>query len=171
MTGPARGRCRARAVPRLGRPPPQPVLLEYGRQKMHLNILNGGFNLNWMELSPASTGFIPNGTYKFLNGANGSGVDGSHEHQSRRGQQLRPARPISNGTSSTLAAANTKSRRCPTVTVGISIMTTLLITTSGWGTGGNQCFILAPTSGGYYSILPVGNGVSLETSDRQSGHR
>src|ERR1039457_2590709 len=33
----------------------QPVLLEYGRQKMHLNILNGGFNLNWMELTPSST--------------------------------------------------------------------------------------------------------------------
>ena len=38
---------------------------------MHLNILNGGFNLNWLELTPSSAGAIPNGTYKFLNGANG----------------------------------------------------------------------------------------------------
>ena len=31
----------------------KPVLLEFGRQKMRINILNGGFNLNWMELTPA----------------------------------------------------------------------------------------------------------------------
>ena len=144
----------------------QPVLLEYGRQKMRLNVLNGGLNLNWMELTPASTGFIPDGTYKFLNGANGLALTAL--------------------TSTNLVAASNyvgsayqqwnllhvggDQYKITAVPNGYSwnINNNSLITSSGWGTGGNQCFILAPTSGGYYRILPVGNGVSLETSTANS---
>ena len=39
---------------------------------------------------------------------------------------------------------------------------------SGWGTGGGQCFIVAPTSGNFYRILPVSNGEPLETSAANS---
>ena len=37
----------------------QQVFLEWGRQKLRLNILNGGFNLNWMELSRHPTATWP----------------------------------------------------------------------------------------------------------------
>ena len=49
----------------------QPVLLEsWPAEVMRLNILNGGFNLNWMQLTPATNGLVPNGTYAFQNAAN-----------------------------------------------------------------------------------------------------
>jgi endoglucanase len=141
----------------------QPVLLEYGRQKMHINILNGGFNLNWMELTPSSTGFVPNGTYKFLNGANGlaltaltsTNLVGASNYVGSAYQQWN------------LQHVGGNQYKITAVPNGYSWNVNnngLLITSSGWGTGGNQCYILAPTSGGFYSILPVGNGVSLETS-------
>lgn len=43
------------------------VFLEYGRQKIRLEFPTGGFNLNWIELSPISSGPIANGAYKILN--------------------------------------------------------------------------------------------------------
>jgi fibronectin type 3 domain-containing protein len=140
----------------------QPVLLEYGRQKMRLNILNGGFNLNWMELTPSSTGFVPNGTYKFLNGANGlaltaltsTNLVGASNYVGSAYQQWN-LQHVGGGQYKITAVPNGYSW---------NVNNGALVTTSGWGTGGNQCYILAPTSGGFYSILPVGNGVSLETS-------
>jgi endoglucanase len=116
-----------------------------------------------MELTPASTGFVPNGTYKFLNGANGlaltaltstnlvaaSNYVGSAYQQwnlQHIGGDQYKITAVPNGYS-----WNVNNNK-------------LLVTSSGWGTAGNQCYILAPTSGGFYSILPVGNGVSLETS-------
>jgi fibronectin type 3 domain-containing protein len=140
----------------------KPVLLEFGRQKMHINVLNGGFNLNWMELTPASTGFIPNGTYKFLNAATGlvptaqtttnlvmaSNYSGSTYQQwnlQHVGGGQYKITAVPNGYS---WSANNK----------------VLTTTSGWGTGDNRSFIIAPTSGSFYSLLPVGNGVPVETS-------
>jgi endoglucanase len=141
----------------------QPVLLEFGRQKMRVNILNGGFNLNWMELTPSSTGLVPNGTYKFLNGANGlaltaltsTNLVGASNYVGSAYQQWN------------LQHVGGNQYKITAVPNGYSWNINnnkLLITTSGWGTGGNQCYILAPASGGYYRILPVGNGVSLETS-------
>ena len=140
----------------------QPVLLEYGRQKMRVNILNGGFNLNWMELTPASTGFVPNGTYKFLNGANGlaltaltsTNLVGASNYVGSAYQQWN-LQHVGGGQYKITAVPNGYSW---------NINSGSLVTSSGWGTGGNQCYILAPASGGYYRILPVGNGVSLETS-------
>lgn len=46
------------------------VYLEYGRQKLRINIVSDGFNLNWIELAPVNTGPVANGTYKFINRVN-----------------------------------------------------------------------------------------------------
>jgi fibronectin type 3 domain-containing protein len=43
------------------------VFLEYGRQKLRVEVVSGGFNLNWIELSPASGGPLADGTYKLVN--------------------------------------------------------------------------------------------------------
>ena len=144
----------------------QRVLLEPGRQILHLNIPNGGFNLNWFELAPASAGFIPNGNYKFLNAANGrvftgvasnntvvaSGYSGSTYQQWN-------LQHIGGGQYKITTVANGYSWNVNNGSLGM---------TSGWGTGGNQCFIIAPTGGGYYRILPVSNGLPLETSATNS---
>ena len=142
----------------------QRVLLEPGRQKLRINILNGGFNLNWFELTPSATGFVPNGVYKFLNGANGSvftemtstNLVASSNYVGSAYQQWN-LQHIGGGQYKISAVANNWSWNLNNSgSLGI---------TSGWGTGDHQCFILVPTSGGYYRILPVNNGMPLESAN------
>ena len=45
------------------------------QQRLRIKVLAGGFNLNWIELSPVTTGPIANGTYKFLNAASALAMD------------------------------------------------------------------------------------------------
>ena len=140
----------------------QQVLLESGRQKMHLGILNGGFSLNWFELTPAAKGIIPNGTYKLLNAANALALTGATGNGSvittnyaSSGYQQWSLQHIGGGQYKITAAANGWSWNLNNGSLGF---------TSGWGTGGGQCFIMAPSGDGYYHILPVSNGEALETS-------
>lgn len=144
----------------------QPVLLESGRQVMRLNIVNGGFSLNWMELTPASAGLVPNGTYKFMNGANGlvfTGVASSNtviaSSYSGSTYQQWNLQHIGGNQYEITAVANGYSWNVNNGTLGML---------SGWGTGGGQCFILSPSGNGFYSILPVANGLPLETSSANS---
>jgi poly(hydroxyalkanoate) depolymerase family esterase len=53
------------------------VFLEYGRQKLRVEIVTGGFNLNWIELSPITSGPLANGTYKLANQNSGMVVENS----------------------------------------------------------------------------------------------
>jgi endoglucanase len=43
------------------------VFLERGRRKLRIEIENGGFDLNWYEISPSATGQLANGNYKLVN--------------------------------------------------------------------------------------------------------
>ena len=140
----------------------QQVLLESGRQKMRLSILNGGFNLNWFELTPAVKGIIPNGTYTLLNAANAFALTGATSNNSvtargytGSGYQQWNLQHIGGDQYKITAAANSWSWNLNNGTLGF---------TSGWGTGSGQCFIVAPSGNGYYHILPVSNGEALETS-------
>jgi fibronectin type 3 domain-containing protein len=140
----------------------RPVLLEYGRQKLHLNILNGGFNFNWMQLTPATNGLVPNGTYTFQNAANTLAFNGLTAtgaviatNDSGSTNQQWNLQHIGGGQYEISAAPNGWSWNYNNNSLGF---------TSGWGTGGGQCFIVAPTSGNFYRILPVSNGEPLETS-------
>jgi len=138
------------------------VLLGQGTQRMRLNILNGGFNLNWLQLTPASTGLVPNGTYTFLNAANtlafngvtNSGAVTATNYSGSTYQQWN-LQHIGGGQYKITAAANGWSWNLNNGSLGF---------TSGWGTGGGQCFIVVPISGGFYTVLPVSNGEPLETS-------
>lgn len=51
------------------------VLLGSGHQKIRINVLASGFNLNWIELVPITTGPLADGTYKFLNANTGQSLD------------------------------------------------------------------------------------------------
>jgi endoglucanase len=140
----------------------QQVLLESGRQKMRLGILNGGFNLNWFELTPAAKGLVPNGTYTLLNAANAFALTGATSNNSvtatgyaGSGYQQWNLQHIGGGQYKITAAANGWSWNLNNGSLGF---------TSGWGTGSGQCFIMAPSGNGYYHVLPVSNGEALETS-------
>ena len=139
----------------------KPVLLKYGHQILHINILNGGFNLNWMELTPVSSGLIPNGTYKFLNAATGlvptaqttTNLIVASNYSGSTYQQW-TLQHVGGGQYEITSVANGNSWNA----------NNNILTTSGWGTGDNRSFIITPTSGSFYSLLPVGNGVPVETS-------
>ncbi|TWU00270.1 Exo-beta-D-glucosaminidase precursor [Botrimarina colliarenosi] len=51
------------------------VYLEPGRQKVRLEVVTGGFNLNWIELAPSTAGPLPNGIYKLVNRNSGLALE------------------------------------------------------------------------------------------------
>ncbi len=55
----------------------QQVFLEFGRQKLRVEVVSGGFDLNWVEISPSATGNLANGVYKIVNRHSGLAMDGS----------------------------------------------------------------------------------------------
>ena len=140
----------------------QPVLLETGRQKVRLNILNGGFGLNWLQLTPSPTGLVPNGTYGLLNAAStlaftGLAANGTVSATNYTGSTYQQwnLQHIGGNQYKITAAANGWSWNLNNGALGF---------VSGWGAGSGQCFVVAPVSGGFYRILPVSNGEPLETS-------
>lgn len=53
------------------------VFLEFGRQKLRIQITNGAPNLNWIELTPSATGPIADGICKLVNRHSGLAMDGA----------------------------------------------------------------------------------------------
>jgi hypothetical protein len=53
----------------------KPVFLEFGRQKLRVEVVTGGFNLNWIELLPSTTAPVANGTYKLANQNSGMVIE------------------------------------------------------------------------------------------------
>ena len=51
-----------------------PIFLGYGQQVLHIGIPVGGFNLNWLELSPLASGPVANGTYLVINRNSGQAM-------------------------------------------------------------------------------------------------
>ena len=138
------------------------VFLAPGRQKLHINVLAGGFNLNWIELSPASTGPIANGNYKFLNAATAQALDLDTNNN------VVTATPSgSNSQQWTLRNIGGGQYEVSSVAKGNSWYTwaaPLHLLPWGWGAGGNTCFIILPTGGGYYRVSDSGGGSPLAPS-------
>lgn len=136
------------------------VFLAPGRQKLHVNVLAGGFNLNWIELAPASTGPIANGTYKFLNAANALALDLDTNNN------VVTATPSSSNTQQwTLRHIGGGQYEVSSVAKGNSWYTyaaPLHLLPWAWGAGGNTCFIILPTTGGYYRVSDSGGGSPFE---------
>jgi endoglucanase len=51
------------------------VFFKPGQQRLRVEALAAGFNLNWIEIAPASTGPIADGTFRIVNAANGLALD------------------------------------------------------------------------------------------------
>ncbi len=58
------------------------VFLERGQRILRLKIVTGGLNVDWMELTPAAEGPIPNGTYRLVHRETGLAManDTSNHH-------------------------------------------------------------------------------------------
>jgi poly(hydroxyalkanoate) depolymerase family esterase len=132
------------------------VFLTPGRQKLRINVLAGGFNLNWIELSPAATGPIADGTYKILNAANALALDIDTNNTvvtatpSGSNYQQWNIRHIGGGQYQVNSVAK---GNCWTAWTGL-----LHLQAWGWGASGDTCYIFLPTGGGYYRMFSAGGG-------------
>lgn len=141
----------------------QPVLLGTGRQVMRLNILNGGFSLNWLQVTPATNGLVANGIYKFLNAGSGLVLTGLPANNTV---------VATNYTGSTYQQWNLQyigggQYKITSVTNGWSWNEnsgTLDVSSAWSASSAGECFILQPASGNFYAVLPVSSGLPLETS-------
>ena len=135
------------------------VFLGPDQQRLRIKVLAGGFNLNWIELSPVTTGPIANGTYKFLNAASALAMDLSSSNTvvttapSSSNKQQWILRHIGGGQYQVSPAAGGNSWDS-----GGSLHLSPWV----WGAGGNSCFIMRPTSGSFYRLFAAGSGSPLE---------
>jgi hypothetical protein len=135
------------------------VYLEFGRQKLRLKIPTGGFDLNWFELAPASTGIVANGNYKFLNAANALAMQGvtssntviATDYTGSTFQQWN-VQHMGGGQYKITSVGNGWSWNASGDALGFA---------SSWNTGNDRCFIILPAAGGYHRFIPVGSGLSL----------
>lgn len=137
------------------------VFLGAGLQKLRINVLSGGFNLNWIELSPISTGTIPDGTYKLLNRSNAKTL-----------QEVTSNNNIVTADYKGITEQHWKIQhigggqyRISSAARGWNWNWWMGFGTVGWwGTGNSTCFIISPTGDGYYRIVLVGDGTNLQLS-------
>ena len=137
----------------------QQVYLRYGRQRVRLVIQKGGFNLNWLELSPASTGIVPNGNYKFLNGGNALamfGVTGTNTvvatNYTGSNMQQWNLQHMGCGQYKVTAVGNGWSWNASGSVLGL---------VSSWSTSDDRCFIILPAGAGFHRFVPVSSGLSM----------
>jgi poly(hydroxyalkanoate) depolymerase family esterase len=130
------------------------VFLTPGQQVLHLGILSGGFNLNWLQLSPVTSGIIADGTYKLLNGASALAITGVSSNNTVI---------TSSYTGSTTQQWNLQhigggEYKITCVNNGWSL------TSGGFYFWNNNHYLIQPAGNGYYQIVPTGNGYCFETT-------
>jgi endoglucanase len=138
------------------------VYLGYGRQKVRLQIPKGGFDLNWIELSPAAIGVIANGNYKILNAANALAMQAIASSNTvivsnyvGSASQQWNVQHMGGGQFKMTSVANGWSWNVSDDSLGL---------VSSWNNSNNRCFIILPSGGGFYRFVPVGSGLALHTS-------
>jgi poly(hydroxyalkanoate) depolymerase family esterase len=136
------------------------VFLTPGQQVLHLGILAGGFNLNWLQLSPVTAGILANGSYKLLNQASTFAVTGvaasnivnAAAYTGATAQQWN-LQHIGGGEYTITSAANGWS----------------LVSGSGFYWWNNNHYLIQSTGNGYYRIVPTASGFGFEaTTTNQS---
>ncbi len=149
------------------------VSLVPGRQMMRIAMLGSGFNLNWIELSPATSGPLASGTYEVLARHSGKALQVANAS-------------IENGANveqkSYVGGANQKwilshLGACQYKFVGLQSSKSLNVDgaqrTDGvnvliWSYAGGrpeETWIITPTDGGFYRVTPVNSGLSLEVQE------
>jgi endoglucanase len=143
-----------------------PIFLGQGRQVLHLGIPVGGFNLNWLELTPVASGSIANGTYMLVNRNSGQAMQFDTTNNVVVQQPPTPGSNIQQWTLQNLGAGqykvtSTSNGYAWNANGGTG---SALGMTSGWSLNGAQMFILQPTGDGLYAITTVNNGTNLDIS-------
>ncbi len=138
------------------------VYLGFGRQKVRLHIPTGGFDLNWIELSPAATGIIANGNYEFLNGASARAMEGVMASNT----VVATSYVGTNTQHWNLQHMGGGQYKITSVVNGRSwnVSDDALALTTSWNTSNERNFIIRPGIGSFHRIVPVGSGLSLNAA-------
>jgi hypothetical protein len=143
----------------------QQVFLTYGQQKLRFEIPIGGFNLNWIELSPVTSGAIANGAYKILNRYSALALEADTANQTVEQNQYTGATNErwtlthrGAGQYSIVSVANNWSWNTFYDSNGQPL------TLAPWGYDGHpdRRFIIAPAGDGFFKFLVADGGLSIE---------
>ena len=139
-----------------------PVFLGFGRQKLRLTFPTGGFDLNWLELSPTTNNIIPNGTYKIVNAATGRCIAPMTD------TNLLQVTPDSDATSLLwhlyhMGGGQYKICAAPN-NYSWNGSQDILNLVSSWSTSDDRCFIPVPMAAGFYRFLIVSSGLTLDVA-------
>ncbi len=148
------------------------VSLPPGRQVMHLDEITGGFNLNWIELTPVSAGLVANGTYRLINLNSGKGMDVVNASTSNGAKIQQWSYSATSNQKWVLTHKGGNQYTVTSAQTGKGIDEGSHTALSGnyismwdlWnGTGSNnQRWILEPASAGNYTITNAYSGLVLE---------
>jgi endoglucanase len=130
------------------------VFLTPGQQVLHLGILAGGFNLNWLQLSPVTTGILADGSYKLLNGASALAATGV----SSSNKVIAASFTSSTAQQWNLQHIGGGEYKVTCVNNGWS-----LVSGSGFYWWINRHYIIQAASDGYYRLVSVDSGYCFET--------
>ena len=131
------------------------VFLTPGQQVLHFDVLSGGFNLNWLQLSPVTSGILADGSYKLLNRASAFAVTGVSASNMVNAATYTGAtaqrwnfQHLGGGEYKITSAENGWS----------------LVSGSGFYFWINNHYLIQSTGDGYYRIVSAGSGFCFETT-------
>ncbi len=130
------------------------VFLTPGQQVLHLDILSGGFNLNWLQILPVTSGIVAGGTYKLLNKASAFAVTGVSSNNS----VIAGSYTGSTAQQWTLQHIGGGEYKINCVNNGWSLAT------GGFYFWNNNHYLIQSTGDGYYHIVPTGSGFCFDTA-------
>jgi len=145
------------------------VDLPPGQQVLHLDVLGSSFNLNWIELTPAAAGLVPDGTHKLINRNSGKAMDvvDASTANGVKVQQWSYAGNINQKWALVHKGAN--QYYIKSVQTGKAVDEASSTALSGdyismWPvkTTAGQRWLLMPTDSGYYKIVSANSGLVLE---------
>lgn len=143
------------------------VFLEFGRQKLRIEILTGGFNLNWIELAPVATPPIANGTYRLASQHSGQVME-NNKSTNKVVQNTYSGSNVQRWNLQHLGAGQYRVQSADNNwywNVGAGPGNTLDLVW-WWGIGSqHQRYIIRPIGNGYYRIAPVDLGRDFEVAE------
>lgn len=148
------------------------VYLEPGRQKLRLEVVAGGFNLNWIELTPSATGALPNGVYKLINRNSGLAL----ERGTSQGSDVVVQNEYTGSSSEQWSLVHRGAGQYSILNAGASNWSwsntyapvfsqqgsdPLGLTPWGFDNASARRFVLSPAGDGFFNIVVVDQGYSV----------
>ncbi|WP_238991364.1 RICIN domain-containing protein [Rariglobus hedericola] len=143
-----------------------------GQQVLRFEVVTSGFNLNWIELVPAASGLLPNGTYAFFNRNTLKAVDvvGASTSNGAKVQQWNYGAGPNQKWVIAHQGANQYTIKSTQTGKAMDVASNTLLSGDNIGmwpskTAGSQRYLFMPTDSGFYKIIGVGNGLAIEIAD------